>query len=226
MPATNDLLVQIPALIRAEGVTLAGTVALPRDPVGVVLFAHTVGASKLDQIDNYLARALRGAGLATLRFDLLNPAEAADPVTGQNVHLLAQRILSATAAVEHLPECAGLPGGYVGATVGAAAALLAAARGGRRVRAVVGRNTRIDLVEDILPRVIAPTLLIVRNIHAQLLETTYAALPRLGGEKELAVIAGIAPLLEEPRALDQLAWLVTGWCRRYLAPAVSAGVAP
>jgi pimeloyl-ACP methyl ester carboxylesterase len=224
MTTTNDALVQIPALIRAPGVTLAGTVALPRDPVGVVLFAHAGGASKVDQIDNYLARALRGAGLATLRFDLLNPAEVADPGIAQNVHLLAQRILSATGAVEHLPECAGLPVGYVGATVGAAAALVAAARGGRRVRAVVGRNTRIDLVEDVLPRVTAPTLLVVRNVHAQLLEMTYAALPRLGGEKELAVIAGIAPLLEEPRALDQLGWLVTGWCQRYLSPGVSAGV--
>ncbi|HUL02147.1 MAG TPA: hypothetical protein VLV16_02820 [Gemmatimonadales bacterium] len=224
MTATNNALFEIPALIRAEGVTLLGSIAFPRDPVGVVLLAHATNGNRYNQVDNFLARRLRDAGIATMQLDLLNPAEAADPSASEDVHLLAHRILSATAWLEHLPECAWLPIAYHGATMGAAAALIAAADAGRRVRAVVVRNGRIDLAEDALPRVKAPTLFVVRNVVERLLEKTYAALPRLGGDKELAIIAGVAPLLEEPKALDQLAWLVTGWYSRYFAPATSAGV--
>jgi len=224
MTAANDALFQIPALIRAEGVTLAGAVAFPRDPVGVVLFAHALRGGKFNPLDNYLARGLRKAGLATVRFDLLNEAEAADPTVAQDVHLMARRILAATTTVEHLPECAGLPIGYLGATLGGAAALVAAGEAGRQVRAIVTRNTRIDLALDALPRVTAPTLLVIRNVAAHLLELTYQVLPRLGGDREIAIIPGVAPFLEEPRALDQLGWLVTGWYGRYLAPSLRAGV--
>ena len=223
MTATNDML-EIPALIRAEGVTLIGTVGLPREPAGLVLFAQAASGSRFSQIDDFLARTLRHAGFATGRFDLLNETEAADPIVAQDVHLLAQRLLSATAWAEHFPESAGLPIAYMGATLGGAAALLAAAEAGRRVGAVVVRNSRIDLAADALPRVTAPTLLIVRGVDPRFLELTCAALPRLGGEKELAIIPGVAPLLEEPRALDQLAWLAAGWCGRYLAISGRAGV--
>ena len=224
MAAANNALFEIPALIRAEGVTLLGSIAFPRDPVGVVLIPHASNGSRYNQVDNVLARGLRDAGLATMQLDLLTQAEATDPIAAQDIHLLARRILFATAWLEHLPECAGLPIAYLAATLAAAAALVAAADAGHRVRAVVARNGRSDLAVYALPRVKAPVLFVMRNVEARLLEMTYAALPLLGGERELAIVAGVAPLLEEPRALDHLAWLVTGWCRRYLAPSLSAGV--
>ena len=123
MPTSNDAVFEIPALIRAEGITLAGAVAFPRDPTGVVLFAHVASGNRYSQIDNILARALRSAGLATMRFDLLNETEAADPTTAEDVHLLARRLLSATACVEHLARVLG------------PAARLPRGDGGRRRRA-------------------------------------------------------------------------------------------
>jgi hypothetical protein len=216
MAMTNDTSFEIPTLIRAEGITLTGTVAFPRDPVGVVVFAVVDSGSYFHQIDEVLARGLRKVGIATMRLDLLSEAEAADPIMADNVHLPARRLLAATECVEHMPECAGLPLGYAGAAIGAAAALLAAAEAGPRVRAVVARNGRLDLVADAPSRVTGATLLVVRNIEQHLLATTYEALPRLGGEKALAILPGHIPLVEDPRALDQLAWLVTGWYSRYL----------
>nr|BFE88252.1 hypothetical protein GCM10020093_108530 [Planobispora longispora] len=86
-----------------------------------------------------MAEVLNGAGLGTLLFDLLTPAEEDDRANVFDVPLLAERLAQATGWVrEHLP---GLRVGYFGASTGAAAALWAAAgRGDGRENGMDGRG--------------------------------------------------------------------------------------
>ena len=215
-------MVEFRAVIEASGVTLPGTLMLPEPAHGIVVFAHASSGSKFSQIDNFLARQLRDAGFGTLRCDLLTQEEAADPNAAFDVPLLARRLSAAAAWVESQPACTGLPLGYIGTGMGAAAACVAAAGAGSPVQAVVCRNGRLDLADEVLPFITAPTLLIVRPGDPAAIQLSYEAISRLGGEKELALIPGTAPLLEEPKALDQLGVVVVGWFWRYLRALVLA----
>jgi putative phosphoribosyl transferase len=113
------------------------------------------------------------------------------------------------------PTTRELPVGFFGASTGAAAALVAAARE-PDVRAVVSRGGRPDLAEAALAEVAAPTLLIVGGEDAQVLELNRRALAELRCHKELAVIPGATHLFEEPGTLEAAARLATKWFLHYL----------
>jgi putative phosphoribosyl transferase len=204
------------ATIAADGVTLDGNLELPPRARGVVLFAHGSGSSRLSPRNIFVADALRAAGAGTLLLDLLTAEEANDRDKVFDVRLLAQRLLHATAWVESQLETAGLPIGYFGASTGAAAAVAAAPKCGRVLRAVVSRGGRPDLAMEVLPAVTVPTLLIVGSEDDVVLELNRSALDRLGGPKELAVIDGATHLFEEPGTLEQVAQLAAEWFGRYL----------
>jgi len=110
-----------------------------------------------------------------------------------------------------------LPLGYFGASTGAAAALLAAARQPYRVGAVVSRGGRPDLAASALHQVKAPTLLIVGGADDVVLKVNRAALAWLdgGGPHQLAVIPGATHLFEEPGALEEAARLAGDWFSRF-----------
>ena len=151
--------------ITVDGATLAGDLVAPPAAHGVVVFAHGSGSSRFSPRNQFVARALQQAGFTTLLMDLLTEAEeVADAHSGHlrfDVELLAARLAAATEWITRQPEGAGLPVGYFGASTGAAAALLAAAALGPLVGAVVSRGGRPDLTLPALPRVTAPTLLVV-----------------------------------------------------------------
>jgi putative phosphoribosyl transferase len=198
-----------------------GLLDRPADAVGLVLFAHGSGSSRLSPRNTYVARALNRAGLATLRFDLLSDAEAIDRSRVFDIALLAERLDQAAAWAASSAEVHDLPQGYFGASTGAAAALVSAARR-PSVRAVVSRGGRPDLAEEALPLVRAPTLLIVGGADHDVLELNRAAAARLRCTHRLEVVPGATHLFEEPGALEAVVALARAWFLRHLPPSREA----
>src|SRR5437016_485861 len=151
--------------IPAENATLDGNLAIPEGAAVLVLFAHGSGSGRYSPRNQFVARMLNDAGLATLLFDLLTPEEeATDKYTGEhrfNIGLLAQRLVHATNWANQQQQTRELRIGYFGSSTGGGAALVAAAKIPERVGAVVSRGGRPDLAGDVLPTVEAPTLLII-----------------------------------------------------------------
>jgi putative phosphoribosyl transferase len=208
--------------IPAGPVELEGNLSVPEGAKGVVLFAHGSGSGRHSPRNRYVARVLRERGLATLLIDLLTPdEEEADLRTGHlrfDVGLLAERLAGAADWLAQESDTRDLRIGYFGASTGAGAALVAAAERPQEVGAVVSRGGRPDLAGDALPRVEAPTLLIVGGDDERVLRMNEEACARLRAEKRLEIIRGAGHLFEEPGALEEVARLAAGWFTRYLPP--------
>ena len=205
--------------IAVDGVTLPGTLAIPRGARGVVLFAHGSGSSRFSPRNTYVARVLRDGGIGTLLFDLLTPHEDADYSRRFDIELLTRRLVLVTHWLQRQPQGNGLGIGYFGASTGSASALNAAAELGPAVRAVVSRGGRPDLAMENLSRVQAPTLLIVGGNDEMVLGLNRQAYARLTVPKRLAVVPGATHLFEEPGTLEEVARLATEWFREYLGEA-------
>ena len=147
--------------VPVDGVRLGARLTVPPDARGVIAFAHGTGSGRRSPRNRHVAELLVEAGFGTLLLDLLTPAEETDRHHVFDVDLLAARLRGATAWLAREPLTEALPLGYFGASTGAGAALVAAAAERERVRAVVSRGGRPDLAGDALPRVLAPTLLVV-----------------------------------------------------------------
>lgn len=194
---------------------LPGTLTLPPNPVAMVVFAHGSGSGRLSPRNMAVAEALREARLATLLFDLLTPYEAQDRSNVFDIPLLAERLESAVDFLREHPEASGLPIGLFGASTGAAAALVAAARRPDDVAAVVSRGGRPDLAGDMLSRVRAPTLLIVGGADTQVLDLNRAAQAQMTCQNKLVIVPGATHLFEEPGALEEVARLAADWFMRH-----------
>jgi len=206
-----------PVRIRSGSHWLEGILAVPEAACGVVSFAHGSGSGRFSPRNQFVARILQQAGLATLLIDLLEEEEADDRDKVFDIELLAQRLQSTAEWLSQAPETSGLGLGYFGASTGAAAALVAAARYPAAVGAVVSRGGRPDLARDDLPAVVAPTLLIVGGDDDVVLQLNEEALALLRCPKELVVIPGATHLFEEPGALEDVARLAKNWFGRHLA---------
>jgi putative phosphoribosyl transferase len=160
---------------------------------------------------------LQDAGLATLLIDLLDDYETHDRRNVFDIELLAERLGAATDWLGQDPDTSTLRLGYFGASTGAAAALVAAARRPEPVGAIVSRGGRPDLAWDDLPDVVAPTLLIVGGDDVEVHELNRRALALLRCPKELVVIPGATHLFEEAGALEQVAHVAEQWFRRHLS---------
>ncbi len=209
--------------IHAGFVSLEGTVNLPRDAQGIVVFAHGSGSSRHSPRNRYVAGVLRTAGLGTLLFDLLTAEEERQDMRTAHLRfdldLLADRLLRATDWIDGQPYTRDLRVGYFGASTGSAAALMAAAERPQRIYAIVSRGGRPDLAAAVLPRVQAPTLLIVGGDDAPVIEMNRDALAQLRTEKMLSIIPGATHLFEEPGALEEVGRLARDWFIRHLAHA-------
>lgn len=217
----EERLVRVPA----GPVALDGNLRLPAGARGVVLFAHGSGSSRHSPRNRYVATLLNEAKLATLLVDLLtSEEEAVDLRTAHlrfDIGLLAERLVGVTDWLTQYPDTRDFKIGYFGASTGAAAALVAAAERPVVVGAVVSRGGRPDLAGPALPRVQAPTLLIVGGNDFQVIELNQAALEQLRCEKRLVIVPGATHLFEEPGALDEVARLAREWFERHLIPAES-----
>jgi pimeloyl-ACP methyl ester carboxylesterase len=195
---------------------LPGILTIPQGAAGIVLFAHGSGSSRLSPRNQYVAEVVQQGRLATLLFDLLDDTEADDRQKVFDIELLAERLGEATEWLMGREESRGLKQGYFGASTGAAAALVAAARNPRRVGAVVSRGGRPDLAQDYLERVEAPTLLIVGGRDEPVIEMNRWALELLQCEKQLKIIPEATHLFPEPGALEQVAADAREWFERHL----------
>ena len=200
----------IPAVIESGNVRLAGTLALPSKARVVIIFAHGSGSGRLSPRNSYVARVLQDSGLGTLLFDLLTAQEDGNYETRFDIGLLAQRLAAATAWLLAREDCRGFRLGYFGASTGAAAALEASV-GVPEVRAIVSRGGRPDLAVDFLPRVTAPTLLLVGGLDDQVIGLNEEALARLTVTKKLVIIPGATHLFEEQGKLEEVARLAVEW---------------
>lgn len=205
--------------MRLGGAIHEGMLGLPAQPRGLVLFAHGSGSSRHSSRNQFVARQLREVGLATLLFDLLSESEDEVYENRFDIDRLADRLVQASGWVAEQPELAELPQGYFGASTGAAAALKAAAQLPDSIRAVVSRGGRPDLAGEALPRVLAPTLLIVGGADTQVIELNQIARARMQATTELAIVPGATHLFEESGTLFQAARLAADWFTRWLIPA-------
>jgi len=212
---------QRPVEIEAGGAALQGDLALPLPPRGVVLFAHGSGSSRLSPRNRHVAGVLQDAGLATLLIDLLTAREEeVDARTGHlrfDIGLLAERLIGAVDWLAREAETRDLPLGCFGASTGAGAGLVAAAERPERVAAVVSRGGRPDLAGDALPRVRAPTLLIVGGDDRPVIAMNEDARSRMIAPTRLEILPGATHLFEEPGALETVASLAARWFDRHLA---------
>jgi len=201
-----------------RGDALGGTLVVPEEARGVIAFAHGSGSSRNSPRNNAVAATLNEAGFATLLMDLLTgDEEEAERLTRHlrfDIELLAERL---GIAIEHLDATLAVPIGLFGASTGAAAALVAAAREPARVRAVVSRGGRPDLAGDALHSVQAPTLLIVGDLDTVVIDLNEEARRRMKAPVEMRLIRGATHLFEEPGALGEVATLARAWFEDHLS---------
>ena len=207
--------VEIPAGIAA----LNADLRIPLGARGLVIFAHGSGSSRFSTRNRQVAEFLDGQGFATLLLDLLTPREEAiDVRTRQyrfDIERLGPRVSAAADWARRQANLRDLPVGCFGASTGAAAALIGAAERPETISAVVSRGGRPDLAGDALPRVKAPTLLIVGGDDEPVIEMNRDAMRQMHAHVELEIVPGATHLFEEPGTLEQVEQLAADWFRRY-----------
>ena len=207
--------------------TLDGNLTIVDEATGFVLFAHGSGSSRHSPRNQFVARVLNNSGLATLLFDLLTPEEEAiDARTAElrfDIKLLAERLVHATNWAKRQQQTRNLRIGYFGSSTGGAAALVAAAESTQEVGAVVSRGGRPDLAGAALPKVQAPTLLIVGGEDDIVIELNEQARDQMRCKVKLEIIPGATHLFEEPGALEQVAKLASSWLVDHLGEKQTLG---
>ncbi|WP_411964028.1 dienelactone hydrolase family protein [Haloferax sp. YSMS24] len=205
-----------PVTIPTDGVELEGDLGMPTGAQGLAVFAHGSGSSRKSPRNNYVAEVIRERGVGTLLFDLLTEEEDERYETRFDIPLLVDRLLAATEWLRGRPETSDVKLGYFGSSTGAAAALLAAAELGDETDAVVSRGGRVDLAEDRLADVSAPTLFVVGGADEPVLSLNRDAFEKLDCEKSLEVIPGAGHLFEGAGELEDVAELAADWFETYL----------
>jgi len=207
MSQPSEHLVSIPV----NDVELEGMIEIPDGATGLVVFAHGSGSSRKSPRNNFVAEVIRERGLGTLLFDLLTEAEDTDRDNRFDIQLLTTRLVAVTEWLRDSDDTADLNVGYFGSSTGAASALRAAACIGGDIDAVVSRGGRVDLAEERLGEVGAPTLFIVGGDDTQVLELNREAYDQLSCEKELHVVEGAGHLFEGEGELEEVANVAADW---------------
>ena len=201
-------------------VVVEGNLNIPSGVVGVVLFAHGSGSSRFSSRNQYVAKELNKAKIGTLLFDLLtSEEEEQDTFTAEyrfNIDMLAERLVGATLHLKKDTQTKDYRFGYFGASTGAAAALISAAKLPNDIAAVVSRGGRPDLATEYLPIVKAPTLLLVGGLDTEVIELNREAMAQMKAEKKLLIIPGATHLFEEPGKLEEVAKISTDWFLTHL----------
>jgi putative phosphoribosyl transferase len=203
--------------VRIPPVGLGGTLQIPGDAHAFIAFAHGSGSSRLSPRNMAVAEGLNAQGFGTLLFDLLTAEEEADRANVFDVGLLAGRLVDSVIWLDRESPASHRPLGLFGASTGAAAALVAAARLGDRIGAVVSRGGRPDLAGKILDQIRTPTLLIVGGVDYGVIELNEEALTYLKGPKALQIVPGASHLFPEPGTLEAVIDHAARWFARYLA---------
>jgi pimeloyl-ACP methyl ester carboxylesterase len=209
--------------IPAAGAMLEGTLELPEQPRGLVIFAHGSGSSRHSPRNRTVASVLHQADIGTLLFDLLTPDEDRERAARFDIAHLAKRLVQATTWTRVEAPTRALAVGYFGASTGAAAALVAASQPHAGIAAIVSRGGRPDLAgADALRRVTAPTLLVVGGDDTAVIAMNKQALAAMTCTARLVIVPRATHLFEEPGALEQVSVAARDWFHRYLDAAAHA----
>jgi len=208
--------------IPVDNIRLQATLTLPAKAVGIVIFSHGSGSSRLSPRNRFVATILNEHHIATLLADLLTPQEDAVYANRFNIELLTERLIAITRWISQRDFGQAIPVGYFGASTGAASALKASVQCGNIVSAVVSRGGRPDLAASSLPHVKTPTLLIVGSLDDAVLALNRQALDRIPCEKQMTIVEGATHLFEESGKLEEVARLANEWFLHHLRQPVTA----
>ncbi len=203
-----------------QDVALEGTLYIPKNAQGLVLFAHGSGSTRHSPRNRFVAQYLNNGCYATLLFDLLTKSEEEQDLISANlrfhIELLSERLFGVVGWVLLQPHLKSYPIGFFGASTGAAASLVASV-GRPEIKAIVSRGGRADMAGSLLRQVTAPTLFIVGGNDHPIIDLNSRAINELGADaKEMKVVRGATHLFEEQGALDEVAQLAFDWFMRYL----------
>jgi putative phosphoribosyl transferase len=201
-------------------IRLKGVLCIPEECMGIVVFSHGSGSSRLSKRNQYVASYLQKNGFGTLLFDLLTPEEDLYYINRFEIEMLHERLVAATKWLQKHPSVRDLSIGYFGASTGAASALKAAAKM-PDIFAVVSRGGRPDLAMEDLPDVKVACLFIVGSLDNEVLSLNKKAYEKLNCEKRIEVVNGASHLFEEEGKLEQVAELASSWFKSHI-PAVMA----
>jgi putative phosphoribosyl transferase len=201
--------------IPLSSVQLRGDLVVPENAIGIVIFSHGSGSSRLSPRNRQVAESIQKQGMGTFLFDLLTEEEDVVYENRFNIDLLVSRLIEATEWLMENINVQGLPIGYFGASTGAASAFRAAAYFGNNIAALVSRGGRPDLALSTLHLVTAPTLLIVGQLDVPIILMNKQAYDELESIKEMKIIPGAKHLFEEPGKLDEVADLAIEWYKKY-----------
>jgi Predicted phosphoribosyltransferases len=203
--------------ISADGLLLDGILQVPVGACGLVIFTHGSGSNRHSPRNRRVAQAMHAKGLATLLFDLLSEEEARDISARFDIPRLTARLDAAVRWAMNHPHTQSLSIGLFGASTGAAAALVLAARYPMVIKAVVSRGGRPDLAgHGALARVKAPTLLIVGGADREVITLNRSALSILTCHAELVLVPNATHLFEEEGAMERVETLATSWFLQWL----------
>jgi len=205
-----------PIEIELDGLALKGNLSIPENAIGMVVFSHGSGSSRLSPRNKYVAKVLNENGLATLLFDLLTEDEDRIYENRFNIDLITMRLIDVTQWVQNQKESKDLVIGYFGASTGAASALRAAVFYKNDIGAVVSRGGRPDLAMQELNKVTAPTLLIVGGWDHQVIQLNQKAYQELKCNRKLEIVPEASHLFEEPGKLQQVAEIAADWFKKWL----------
>ncbi len=202
--------------IPSSSATSKGDLIIPEKAIGIVVFSHGSGSSRLSSRNRMVAAEIQKQNIGTLLFDLLTEEEDQIYENRFNIDLLSNRLIETTEWLLQYKDTKNLPIGYFGASTGAASALKAAAFFGKTIKAVVSRGGRPDLAITELPLVTAPTLLIVGGLDVPVIGMNKLAFDELERIKEMKIIPGATHLFEEAGKLLEVSDLAIDWYQKYL----------
>lgn len=200
-----------------------GTLTVPDQAIGLIIFAHGSGSSRFSPRNNYVAKQLNRVGFATLLLDLLLPVEDQDLENRFNISLLSSRLAASVNWATKVELLSRLPIGLFGASTGAAAMIDLAGkkdfdlRG--RIDALVSRGGRPDLApQACIENVNAATLFLVGKNDEPVISYNKHVFNQMHCTKSMEIIEGASHLFEEPGTLELVAEKALKWFKKNLHP--------
>lgn len=216
-PKTNDMNFRFnnEVDITLADVLLQGELTIPLSAEAIIIFSHGSGSSRNSPRNKMLASYLHQHNIGTLLFDLLTPDEELQYQTRFDIGLLTQRLYNAARWLQKQPTAQGCTYGFFGASTGAAAALKASLRL-PEIEAVVSISGRPDLIEQDLPKVKAPVLLIVGSYDTDVLAINRNAYNKLTCRRRMDIVEHASHSFEEEGKMEIVEKLTSKWFEQHL----------
>lgn len=208
-----------PARFRCDDVVLNGHLALPANPMGVVIVAGAPAAEPRPGASRLLLESLQRTSLGTFTLNLQTTAGHDAPDPQMHLAALSARLRAAVRWLRDFVGGAPLPLGCFVAGAAAPAALLAAAEQPAEISALVVQGGRPDLTGPALRFVVAPTLFIVGSDDEAGLAAAQLAFDQVGGAKSLEIVLGAGADLGARATSGLVVTNAAGWFAEYFSPA-------